>query len=270
MINKIGVLMSVYRADEPYHLRLALESVLDQQLPWSAEVHVYLCVDGPVSDELREVIQEFAPQIYRIVWAEHNQGLAQSLNTLISIREDEEFYFRMDADDLSLPGRFARQIDHMRQHPEVDILGTALLEVDRDQGVRRVIHYASSPAHASRMIARRVPVAHPTVCFRAGVFKAVSGYPTAMFPEDVAMWFACMTAGLVFDNLREPCYEFRVGSMHQRRRGAAYAWSEFRTYSAGLWKLKGVTWRYLFPMARLLSRLMPVRVQEWLYASPLR
>jgi hypothetical protein len=38
----------------------------------------------------------------------------------------------------------------------------------------------------------------------------------------------------------------------------------------GIWRLEGVTWRYVFPLARLLLRLSPERVSRWLYASRLR
>lgn len=262
--------MSVYKADDASLFRLALRSIFDQQLIGSAELRIYLYVDGPVPDALDRVIQEYEPHIYRLLWGHSNVGLARALNQLISIRQDEELYFRMDADDISLPERFARQIGYMLEHPDVDILGTAIIEVDDRRAVRRIIRYASSPAHARRLIARRVPVAHPTICLRPRVFDLIDQYPVGHTAEDAAMWFKCMKAGLTFSNLSEPLYEFRVGGMHGRRSGFMKSWSEFRTYAAGIWSLDGITWRYMFPMARLLSRLMPLRFQEWLYSSRLR
>lgn len=267
---KLGVLVSVYHAEDPALFTCAMQSILTQRFSVLAEVRIYLGVDGAVPDALRTAIEELRPHIYRLFWFEKNRGLAPVINDLISARADEDFFFRMDTDDVSLPQRFDHQIHYMLSHPQVDILGTDMVEMDATSHTSRLVRYANSHEHARKLIAYRVPVAHPTVCFRASVFDRVPGYPLVHFNEDIAMWFACMKAGLHFDNLHEPLYEFRLDERFWRRRRFSKARSEFLVYVTGLWNLDGVTWKYVYPLARLIMRIAPLRLQKLGYSSRLR
>lgn len=84
------------------------------------------------------------------------------------------------------------------------------------------------------------------------------------------MWFACMERGLKFDNLDEPYLEFTVTEAFWKRRSVEKAFIEFRSYVSGIWRLEGISWRYVFPLARLAIRLSPVWLSKLLYASRLR
>ncbi len=267
---KLGTLISVYHAEDPVLFRDAIASVVEQKFSLPAEVRIYLGVDGPVPPSMQSAIEDAAPHLYKLLQFDKNRGLAHVLNDLIAAREDEDFFFRMDTDDISLPQRFDRQLRYMLSHPQVDILGTDMLELDTASHSSRLIRYADSHEQARSRIAYRVPVAHPTVCFRASVFDRISGYPIVHFNEDIALWFACMQAGLHFDNLHEPLYQFRMDERFWKRRGLLKAWSEFRAYVTGLWELDGVTWKYVYPLARFLLRLAPVRLQKIGYSSRFR
>jgi glycosyltransferase involved in cell wall biosynthesis len=269
-VVKLGVLMSVYKSDDPALFQCAVDSVLTQKFTSPVEVRIYLGVDGPVPEHLRTVIESYSSEIYKLFWFERNRGLACVLNELIHAREDETFFFRMDADDASEPERFQRQIAHMQAHPYVDILGTDILEVDDTTGMEQRVCFAKSPEDARSQIVRHVPVAHPSVCFRATVFEKVSEYPLVHLNEDIAMWFQCMTAGLVFDNLHEPLYRFRIGHEFWRRRSVVKALNEFKVYTIGIWNLEKITWKYIYPVARLMMRLAPAPLQKMAYSSSLR
>jgi glycosyltransferase involved in cell wall biosynthesis len=205
--------------------------------------------------------------LFCISRSEANVGLAATLNRLIALRTDEVFLFRMDADDLCLPGRFERQLEHMNKHPDVDILGTAIIEHLVDSGARRVVHFAAGPEDARRGIAKRVPVAHPTVCFRSSVFDRVGGYPLVTGNEDIAMWFRCLQADQRFDNLADPLLEYTVSQAFWKRRSLKKAWSELCCYVAGLLALEGWSWRLAYPFARFAFRLAPSPVVQRLYSS---
>jgi glycosyltransferase involved in cell wall biosynthesis len=267
---KLGTLVSVYHAEDPALFTRAMQSIITQQISAPAEVRIYLGVDGAVPDALRTAIEKIEPHIYKLFWFKNNRGLAHVMNDLISAREDEDFFFRMDTDDISLPQRFDHQLHYMLNRPEVDISGTDMVELDTTSHTSRVVRYANSHEQARQLIAYRVPVAHPTVCFRARVFDRVSGYPIVHFNEDIAMWFACMKAGLHFDNLHEPLYEFRLDERFWQRRGFLKAWSEFLVYVTGLWDLDGITWKYVYPLARFIMRVAPLRLQKMGYSSRFR
>ena len=81
------------------------------------------------------------------------------------------------------------------------------------------------------------------------------------------MWFACLQAGFIFDNVAEPLYEFRISKQFWARRSLQKAWLEFSTYCAGLWALEGVSWKFCFPLLRLGLRLIPGPLQKLAYRS---
>jgi glycosyltransferase involved in cell wall biosynthesis len=267
----VAVIMSVYRLESPDLFVRAVESILNQDIDPSVQIRIYLGVDGEVPRPLRDVILTYEKRLYRVFWFKENRGLACVLNDLISSLENEDFVFRMDTDDFSYPHRFQRQLAYLQEHPEVDILGTSIVEVGEGTKAPRVIHFSrESEQSARRYIARGVPVAHPTVCFRGSVFAKIDGYPTVRNNEDIALWFLCLSSGLKFANLREPLYEFTVNKDFLRRRGFEKAFTEFLVYARGIWILHGLTLDYFFPLARFILRLSPRFIQRYAYRSTLR
>lgn len=262
--------MAIYGRDNPTLFERAITSVLDQAKPFDVEVRVYLGVDGQLPEALERVVHQFEPRLFTVSRSLLNVGLAHTLNRLISLRTDEAFFFRMDADDFSLPGRFLAQLKYMAERPDVDILGTAIVEEQTGSAERRVVRFARDPADARKSMAKRVPVAHPTVCLRARVFDRVGAYPTRRGNEDIAMWFECMKAGLTFDNLSTPLLLFTVGKDFWRRRSFDKAFSEFACYVRGIHSLEGWTWHYVYPVARLAVRMSPTVISKWVYGSRLR
>lgn len=269
-VTNVAVLMAVYGRDDPELFGRALASVLDQAVPPDVEVRVYLGVDGALPEPLERMVRQAEPRLFLVSRSSVNIGLARTLNRLISLRKDEAFFFRMDADDVSLPGRFLAQLTYLAEHPGIDILGTAIIEEQTESGKRRVVEFARDSANARKIIAKRVPVAHPTVCLRAKVLDSVGEYPTSRGNEDIAMWFKCMKAGFTFDNLRTPFLLFTVGKDFWNRRSFGKAFSEFACYVRGIHSLEGWTWRYVYPAARLTVRLSPTAISKWFYGSRLR
>ncbi len=271
MSVRIATLMCVYAGDSEELFREALRSILEQRLDPSIESRVYLGVDGQVSAALEHVIEEHADQLFITLRSEVNRGLARTLNALIARLTEEDFIFRMDADDVSLPERYQAQIDHLLAHPEIDILGTAITEIDVTSGEQRKVSFCVGPKDAADNIHRRVPVAHPTVCFRSGVLRTVRGYPVVGTNEDVALWFECLRLGFRFDNLPQSLLHFRISEGFWKRRSYAKSRSEFMCYLRGIYAIDGpFTLKYVFPFLRLCVRLSPIFVNRWAYRSSFR
>lgn len=271
MSLSIATLICVYAGDSAELFRGALQSILTQDLPQGVESRVYLGIDGPLPEALEAVVAAHGSSLYRVYRAPGNQGLARTLNALIAMLEDEAYVFRMDADDLSLPGRYRAQLNHLERHPEIDILGTAITEVDTASGTEREVRFASGPEDALANIHRRVPVAHPTVCFRRHVFRSIAGYPLVEANEDIALWFECVRRGFRFDNLRASLLRFRISPGFWNRRSFRKARSELSCYLRGIHSLHGpCTWRYCYPVLRFLLRLSPTFVSRWAYQSAFR
>lgn len=261
---QIGVFMSVYAGDNALLFERALASVFRQRLSTNAALRIYLGIDGPIDHPLETVVQAYAERLHKVFRSPVNRGLAATLNTMIRARGGESVYFRMDADDYSLPERFQRQLDRMSQG-DVDILGTDITEINLDTGERRVVSFLDHPDNLRRFMCSRVPVAHPTVCLHRRVFERVAQYPESRGNEDVAMWFACAQLGMRFENLRQPLLEFSISPSFWKRRGFRKAWGEYLAYTRGIYALWGPHWRLVIPIARLLMRMGPERLSTFLY-----
>lgn len=267
--NAVAVIMSVYGGDTPEHLALSLSSIFDQDIASKRAIHLYLGVDGPISSSVDAVIQAWEDRIYCLKRFRENRGLAHVLNDLIKCLDVEEFVFRMDADDVSLPGRFSAQVAFMESEPGVGICGTAIYEgVAGD--FRRVISYPAAHVEAVSALRWRSPFAHPTVCFRRHALELVKNYPTDAANEDIALWFKAAAMGIRFANLEDPLVNFRISDGFWKRRGFSKALGELRCYWRGLKLLQAPASHYYWPIVRFIFRLSPVFIRRVGYQSQLR
>ena len=256
--------MAVYGNDHPGYFDLALRSVLRQAEDGIA-VHVYLGVDGPLPPALQATVDEHRASLHRVSASADRCGLARTLNRLIELLEDEPFVFRMDSDDLSEPHRFRRQLDYLHVHPEVDILGGAMVEFLENGSELPPRRYPRSQ-DVRRAISRGSPLSHPTVCFRRQALDRLGAYPTEGTNEDIAMWFKALAMGMTLDNIDDVLLKFRLTSNTFGRRSLKKARSELRVYLRGLRTLEGgASIAMAFPIARFLFRLAPRRVVGLVY-----
>lgn len=80
----------------------------------------------------------------------------------------------MDADDISLPDRIEKQICFLNEHPEIDVVGGAINEID-EEGCEsgKTIVYPATPTECKKFFAKRNPLAHPAVLFRKSFFDKI-------------------------------------------------------------------------------------------------
>ena len=265
----VAVLMSVFGRDDAALVERAIDSMRRQDYR-GGPVRLYLCVDGPLQPATAAVLEKHAPTIHRIVRSEFNRGLARSLNSLIDALGDETYVFRMDSDDFSHPYRISAQVAALEARPDVDILGGSIREVDRDGRVLRTVHYPEDRDEVRRFIARRNPLAHPTVCFRRRAIAKFRHYPEVRLNQDWALWFECLALGLQLSNIGDVLVDMTVSEDFFRRRGAERALEEFRISCRGIRRLYGFSWRYAYPAMRLAFRLLPQPLIRRAYRSGLR
>ena len=179
----ISVLMPVYNA-APY-LAEAIQSILAQT--WVD--FEFLIINDGSTDGSAAVIDGFARQDQRVkVLHQENRGIVEALNQGLSLARGR-YIARMDADDISLPERFARQIAFLDANPSVAICGSACRKfyLGRAHGV---IPVAINPAEISARLLFRASIVHPSVMMRRdavvrGQFNYRAGYPHA---EDFDLW----------------------------------------------------------------------------------
>lgn len=219
------VLMAVYARDEPALFERALASVLDNTLLPDQFV---LVVDGPVPAALEQVIGALAQRpTCEVMRLEDNVGLALALNAGLQ-RVRTEWTVRADADDLNLPHRFAALARCVAEHPNVSVLGSAILEVDRDGSALSVRRPPLSHADIQARLPLRNPFNHMAVAYRTMAVRAVGGYPPVHLMEDYALWCTLACDGVGMMNLPEVLVHATTGAdMYRRRGGWRYIRSEF-------------------------------------------
>jgi glycosyltransferase involved in cell wall biosynthesis len=181
---------------------------------------VVLVQDGPVPDELAATVAalvEDSPVRVDHVVIEENLGLGPALDRGLAAC-DHEIVARMDADDVSLPTRFAKQVPVVEAG--ADIVGSGLLEFG--SSVHEIVGRRTpptDPAEIRRVIRFRDPFNHPTVVYRRSAVQAAGGYTDMALMEDYLLFARMVDAGARPANLAEPLVCYRVGAGAYARRG---------------------------------------------------
>ena len=235
----ISVAMSVYNGER--FLVPAIESVLAQTFT----DFEFLILDDGSSDNTREVIESFASQDSRIrLIIRENRGLVASLNQLLA-ESCAPLVARMDADDVCLPTRFARQIDWLAAHTDYGVVGSWCEDIDEnDQPWGGLCNSPRHPAnHDEFLIAIDngwALLCHPAVMFRRDLVLSVGGYHAAFrHCEDMDLWLR-LASVTKLASIPEPLIRYRhyseqVSSRHatEQQIGAAVARLAFVERLAG-------------------------------------
>lgn len=269
----ISVLMSVYKNEKPEFLDEALASV------WTLQTlkpqQIVLVEDGTLTDGLKEVIGKWSQQLgdrLTICKNEHNLGLTKSLNLGLT-KVTSDLVARMDSDDIAMPRRFELQEAYLEAHPEVSVVGGSMQEFNSKNPSVNIRHYPLTHSEVMRSIYKASPLAHPTVMMRMSMFGNGKLHYDERFrtSQDIALWFDAICAGYKIANLPDVTFRFRLADDMFKRRSRAKAWNEFRIYMSGVHRLYGLfSPKYIYPISRLMFRLMPVKLVKIVYGSNLR
>ena len=213
-----SLLLPTYHADDPEHLRRAFASAVDEQtLPPN---EVVLVRDGVVPPRLQAVIDELVAASavpVNVVSLAENIGLGHALDAGLAACQ-YEVVARMDADDVSVPKRFAVQIPLLADG--YDLVGSGLLEFhehEDDIVGRRTPPLGEDEIRSwSRF---HDPFNHPTVVYRRSMVQAVGGYQDLPLMEDYWLFARMIDAGARVANVAEPLVKYRVGAGAYARRG---------------------------------------------------
>jgi glycosyltransferase involved in cell wall biosynthesis len=212
----VSVLMPVYNA-EPY-LAEAVESILGQ----SFADFEFLIVDDGSTDRSRAILERYAARDGRIrLISRPNTGYTKALNELLTMARGE-LLARMDADDVALPQRLARQVAYLRAHSDVVCVGSAVHFIDAAGRFLRDGHPGLDHEDIQRRaLAGDCPLNHPSIMMRRGASQAVGGYHPEFEPaEDLDLWLRLGEVGRL-TNLPEVLLKYRqhaqsFSEQHQR------------------------------------------------------
>ena len=266
--SSFSVCMATYKNDDPENLRTAINSIYTHQTV--KPVEVILVVDGPIPDSLRSIISEMTEQIdvLKVIYLEQNMGHAVARQTGVEAASTPLIAL-MDADDISLPDRFEKQLEIFKQYPEVSVVGGLIHEfVGEPSNVLGIRRCPQEDQEIKTYLKSRCPMNQMTVMFRKMDIMSVGGYQDWYCEEDYYLWIRLTLAGYRFFNLQENLVNARVDERtYQRRGGYRYFKSEARLQKFMFSQNLISCWRYMYNVVIRLAVqvLMPNVVRGWIF-----
>jgi len=158
-----------------------------------------------------------------------NRGIQLSKGTYIA---------RMDADDISFPKRFEKQVCFLDNHPEIDLLGTGSVDIDEFGNETHLRTVPEKHKEIVELLPKANPITHSSVMFRKMSFDKINFYNESYrTTQDYEMWFRAAGIGLKFHNLNEVLLKYRMDGNYVSRKSFMY-----RLYDC---KLRLLSFKYI-------------------------
>jgi glycosyltransferase involved in cell wall biosynthesis len=178
----VSVLLPCYNSER--YIGEAIQSILDQTYT-NFEL---LILDDGSTDNTKSIITGFLDNRITLLFENENKGIVYQLNKGIEHAKGE-FIARMDADDVSFPERFQKQIDFLNdiKNKQIDILGTDATSIGIE--TKDIQHRNYKPKQISFLLNFYCPILHPTIMMRKRLFINGLKYPSEYkYAEDLALW----------------------------------------------------------------------------------
>lgn len=245
----VSVILPVHNACGT--LRAAVESLEADVLALSGTAGTeVIAVDDGSTDGSGELLDTLAESFswLRVLRIPHG-GIVAALNAGITFARGD-LIARMDADDVSLPGRLPSQRDYLAGHDDIGLVGgQVVFGGDRRHARGYALHVdwlndLRTPEEISLARFVESPFAHPSVMFRRELVESHGGYRQGDFPEDYELWLRWMDAGVRMARMPVPVLQWNDPPQRLSRTDERYSVDAFYAVKA----------RYL---ARWLSRNNP-------------
>lgn len=232
----ISVILPVYNA-ERYVVR-AVESILSQTF---TDFELLITDDGS-TDRSLSLLQPYAAKDHRIQLTSHaNQGVSKTRNQMLH-QAKGEFIAVMDADDIALPDRFARQIEFLREHPEVVCVGSAHAVIDQQGRFLSHLPLPQTDAEIQQAaLAGHGSICHPCAMVRRAAMLTVGGYNEDLHSaHDLDLWLKLGEIGKLA-NLEASLLQYRIHTNSVSGRNYIAQREEARRACEAAWQRRGIT-----------------------------
>jgi glycosyltransferase involved in cell wall biosynthesis len=230
----------VYNAER--YLVEAVDSILAQTF---GDFELILIDDGS-TDGSPAILNKYAATDPRVRMIRRpNRGLTKSLNDCLQMARGE-FFARMDADDVCMPNRFEHQINYMRAHPDVVLLGGAYDLID---GSGRLLRHVTQPQDDAALqeicLSGRTPICHPSAMMRREPTLRVGGYDEQFaVAQDLDLWLRLGEVGKMA-SLPQTLVKYRLHpkSISETKQGEQV--KNMRTACERAWRRRGIKGEFL-------------------------
>lgn len=178
---KVSVILPAYNAEK--YIKEAVDSILSQTFGDFELIVINDCS----KDSTEQILLSYTDPRLVYVKNEENLGVAGTLNKGLKLAKGQ-YIARMDADDISLPQRFEKQVAYLDSHENTAVLGTALERFG--EGIPlQTRSFSQDPEQMKVDLFFSCGLAHPSIMMRTDVIRALGGYDMAFEGlEDYELW----------------------------------------------------------------------------------
>lgn len=263
---RFSVLMCVYSGDDPRWFSTAVDSVLNQT---AKPDELVLVVDGPVPEALdTEIVRYEADPVIHVIRLPENVGHGEARRTGLGACT-YDLVAVMDADDISTPDRFEKQLSAFTNDPALAVVGGIITEfVDTPENAVGCREVFLTDTEIKQDIKKRCPMNLVTVMFRKILVEQAGGFVDWYCEEDYYLWLRMAQANMKFANIPDNLVYVRVGrEMYQRRGGMKYFKSEARLQNYMLKHGLIGFGTYVVNVAKrlIVQVLLPNKLRSWVF-----
>lgn len=202
----VSVIIPAYNAE--HYVESAVRSIMEQTYT-NLEI---LCCDDCSTDKTFSILKKLAAEDSRIkiLRNETNLGVVGTLNKLVS-ETSGTYIARMDADDICLTDRIARQIAFLQQNPQIDFCGCNAFHINDDGKTIGKTTLPESYDDVRFFLPYYSTFYHPAIFARAEVLKQNAYDKDFLHAEDYELWCRLIFAkGMKGANLKERLLKYRI------------------------------------------------------------
>jgi glycosyltransferase involved in cell wall biosynthesis len=203
--------MAVWNPNRAY-VDEAIRSILEQSF---RDLELIVVEDpSPVSIDATQ----YADDRLRVIRRKQRGSIGSALNEGIDAAR-AALIARIDADDIALPDRIAKQFEFMQRNREITVYGSRITVIDEHGRAvgRRMLPLAHDDI--ARALRRYNCISHPSVMFRRAPVLAVGGYDNEKIAEDYDLWCRLLLRGEHFANADDDFVRYRFHPEAAKYRG---------------------------------------------------
>lgn len=216
--KKVSVIMATYNCAPT--VAASIDSILNQTYD---NIEFIICDDGS-TDNTYDVLQEYKskyPDKIVLIKNEKNMKLQYTLNHCLKYVTGD-YVARMDADDLSKPERFEKEVEFLQTHPEYDLVSTG---TELSNGKEIVGNIIREEYPDKMTMTKSNAFSHATIMTYPYVYEKLGGYSLDKYAErveDKDLWFRFFEAGFKGYGIQEVLYTVLEDDSAYKRRKYKY------------------------------------------------
>ena len=135
--------------------------------------------------------------------------MSASLNRGLELAQGR-YLARMDADDVSLPERFSKQVQFLERNPDVGVLGSDFWTIDISGKRLFATTFSSKHGYLRWCLFFQNPFAHPTMMMKRDLIREAGGYSVQyLHAQDYDLWMR-LSSETQLAMLRENVFQLRI------------------------------------------------------------